>query len=395
MSLAPPLSGIRVIELAGIGPGPFCGMMLADHGAEVIRIDRPGGELAGFEVDGERDVLLRSRRSISLDLKSEAGVEIVRRLAQTADGFIEGFRPGVTERLGLGPDELLALNPRLVYGRMTGWGQQGPYAALPGHDINYISLSGVLASIGRKGDAPSVPLNLIGDYGGGGLMLAFGMISAILAVRSGSPGRVVDCSMVEGASILMAGIWTLKNQGHWQPARGTNLLDSGAPFYDTYETSDNRYIAIGAIEEKFFVRLRHLLGFDGDSDFSRQYDRSRWEAMRTKLAARFRSKPLEYWRQLLEGEEVCFSPVIPLEEAPYHFHNQARASFIEVDGMVQPAPAPRYGETSVPQSRMWRENSDRESLLMELGYSQSEINNLMRRGAFGPQLEHQERRVNP
>lgn len=387
MPIAPPLAGLRIVELAGIGPGPFCGMMLADNGAEVIRIDRAGGTLAGVEVDGERDVLLRSRRSISLDLKTRAGVEIAKRLAATADGFIEGFRPGVTERLGLGPDTLLTLNPRLVYGRMTGWGQDGPYAALPGHDINYIAVSGVLDSIGRKGEAPLAPLNLLGDFGGGGLLLAFGMVTAILAVRGGAPGRVVDCSMTEGASALMAGIWTLKHQGLWQPARGSNLLDSGAPFYDTYITADGRYVALGSIEGKFFARLRHLLGFDDDPDFASQHDQSSWMAMRTKLATCFSAEPLDHWCALFAGEDACFSPVIPLDEAPHHPHNVARGSFIEVDGMTQPAPVPRFLDTSRTTPHMWRQDRDKTSLIEELGFDQREIENMAQAGAFGAPLK--------
>ncbi|WP_221794142.1 CaiB/BaiF CoA transferase family protein [Aquisediminimonas sediminicola] len=383
MSIAPPLAGLRIIELAGIGPGPFCGMMLADHGAEVIRIDRPGGMHAGVEVDGERDVLLRSRRSISLDLKSPAGVEIARRLVTTADGFIEGFRPGVTERLGLGPDTLLALNPQLVYGRMTGWGQDGPYAALPGHDINYIAVSGVLDSIGRKGEAPLAPLNLLGDFGGGGLLLAFGMVTAILAARGGAPGRVIDCSMTEGASALMAGIWTLKNQGLWQPERGSNLLDSGAPFYDSYATADGRYVALGAIEGKFYTRLCDLLGFADDPDFARQHDQSCWEVMRMKLTNCFRTQSLDYWCALFAGEDVCFSPVISLDDAPHHQHNVARGSFIEVEGVMQPAPVPRFLDTKSAAPRMWRQNSDKVALLTELGFDQREIEEMAKAGAFG------------
>ena len=358
-------------------------MMLADHGAEVIRIDRASGALAGVPVAGERDVLLRSRRSIALDLKSPAGIAIVKRLAATADGLIEGFRPGVAERLGLGPDALLALNPRLVYGRMTGWGQDSPSAALPGHDINYIAISGVLDSIGRKGQAPLAPLNLLGDYGGGGLMLAFGMIAAILATRGGAAGRVVDCSMAEGASALMAGIWTLRNQGLWEGERGENLLDGGAPFYDTYATADQRHVAIGAVEDKFFARLCHLMGFGDDPDFASQLDTTRWEAMRRKLAARFASEPLQHWRDLLGEEETCFSPVIPMQEAPDYPHNRARGNFVTVDGMVQPAPAPRFSDTQPAQPRMWQENSDKEALLEELGFSPSEIEQMALEGAFG------------
>jgi alpha-methylacyl-CoA racemase len=377
-----PLSGVRIIELGGIGPGPFCGMMLADNGAEVIRIDRPGGVKAGVPVDAGRDVMLRSRRNLSLNLKSPGGVEIIRRLVERADGFIEGFRPGVTERLGLGPDDLMSINSGLVYGRMTGWGQDGPYSVLPGHDINYIAVSGVLDAIGRAGEAPVPPLNLLGDYGGGGLMLAFGMISAILAVRSGASGRVVDCAMAEGASALMAGIWTLRNQGKWTGGRGGNLLDGGAPFYDTYRASDGRYLCLGAIEEKFFARLVQLIGMVDDPAFRDQYDESCWPAMKSRLSAVFASKPLEYWIGLLEQEDVCFAPVMSMDEAASHPHNKARGSFLTVDGMVQPVPVPRYCGTPVAQPRMWQENSDLASLLDECGFDDLEIGRFKAEGAF-------------
>ena len=369
--------------MAGVGPGPFCGMMLADHGAEVIRIDRPGGLQAGVPIDGSRDVMLRSRRSISLDLKSPAGVEVVKRLAAKSDGLIEGYRPGVMERLGLGPAALMADNPSLVYGRMTGWGQNGPLAATPGHDINYIALCGVLDSIGPAGGRPVPPLNLIGDYGGGGLMLAFGMVAAMLAARSGAPGRVVDCSMTEGASTLMAGIWTLIANGWRSEGRGTGLLDGGAPFYDTYPTKDGQHVALGAIEGKFFQRLCHLLQIANDPDFADQYDRQRWGAMREKLTSIFKSEPLDHWRNLLEAEEVCFAAVMPPEAAPDHPHNRERASFIKVEGLTQPAPSPRFSDTEEVSHNMWRENSDKDALLTELGFDQQEIAQLGDAGAFG------------
>ena len=369
--------------MAGIGPGPFCGMMLADHGAEVIRIDRAGGLQGGVPIDDSRDVLLRSRRTISLDLKSPAAIEIVHRLVGTAHGLIEGFRPGVMERLGLGPDALMALNPALVYGRMTGWGQQGPLAPAPGHDINYIALTGALDAIGPAGGEPVPPLNLVGDYAGGGLMLAFGMVSALLAVRAGAPGRIVDCAMVDGASTLMAGIWSLVSNGWWEGGRGTGLLDGGAPFYDTYPTADGRHVAIGAIEAKFFDRLRDLLGLAADPDFAEQYDRARWPAMRATLRARFLSGPLDHWIALLGHEEVCFAPVMPIELAPSHPHNSARGNFITVDGITQPAPAPRFSETTPVPPWMWRQNADKEALLGELGFGDGQIARLQQQGAFG------------
>jgi len=383
MSHPLPLAGVRIIELAGIGPAPFCGMMLADNGAEVIRIDRADGNLAGVSVDGERDVLLRSRRSLSVNLKSEAGVEIVRRLTATADGLIEGFRPGVTERLGLGPDVLHAINPKLVYGRMTGWGQTGPYAKLPGHDINYIALSGILGAIGPKDAPPVAPLNLVGDYGGGGLMLAFAMVSAILAARGGGPGRVIDCAMAEGASALSAGIWTLMGQNLWSEKRGTNLLDGGAPFYASYETSDKRYVALGAIEGKFFHTARALLGFAEDPDFADQSDTRKWPVMQAKLQACFATQPQAHWVEIFEGKEACFSPVMSLYEAPEALHNKARENFIEIDGVRQPAPVPRYSNTQSPSPHMWRNNRDKDGLLAELGLSDQEISAFTTAGAFG------------
>lgn len=384
LPLGPPLKGIRVIELAGIGPGPFCGMMLADHGAEVIRVDRPDGGLAGVEIDGARDVLLRSRRTISIDLKNPAGVEIVRKLAASADGFIEGFRPGVAERLGLGPDVLLETNPKLVYGRMTGWGQDGPYARRPGHDINYIAVSGALDAFGREGEQPTVPLNLVGDYGGGGLMLAFGMVSALLAVRGGGGGgRVIDCAMAEGASLLMAGIWSLRANEAWIDRRGANLLDSGAPFYDTYRAADGGHLAIGAIEPKFFHRLCLLIGFAEDPDFADQMDRSRWPAMRAKLIARFAERPLSAWCDLLEQEDCCFAPVVSMGDAPAHDYNIAREAFVEVDGVIQPVPVPRYAGEAASRPWMWRENRDAAELLAELGYGPDAQAALAEAGAFG------------
>lgn len=379
MPLPPPLRGFRIIEMAGVGPGPFCGMMLADHGAEVIRIDRAGGLGAGVPIDGSRDVMLRSRRSITLDLKTPAAVEIVRRLAKKADGLIEGFRPGVMERLGLGPDVLMQINPALVYGRMTGWGQDGPLAQVPGHDINYIAIAGVLDAIGPEGGRPVPPLNLVGDFGGGGLMLAFGMLAGLLGVRGGQPGRVIDCAMAEGASALMAGAWTLIANGWQSQGRGTGLLDGGAPFYDTYRCADGKYIALGAIEPRFFARLCELLGLDPAG----QYDRNHWCAIRANLVKIFARHPQSHWQQLLEKEEVCFSPILSPQESVGHGHNVARGSFVEVDGVVQPAPAPRFDDTEPTAPAMWRENSDKDALLAELGFDAGEIADLDKAGAFG------------
>jgi len=337
--MAGPLTGIRIVEIASIGPGPFAAMMLADHGAEVIRVERPGS------TPGLADPLLRSRRSVILDLKQPDDVQSLRALCRTADGLIEGFRPGVMERLGLGPDLLLLDNPRLVYGRMTGWGQYGSYAASAGHDINYIALSGVLGACGRAGDKPTPPINLVGDFGGGGMMLAFGMVSAILAARTSQRGQVIDCAMTDGSALLMAMMWGMRAQGDWTDARGTNLLDTGAPFYDSYETADGLHVAIGAIEPQFYELLRQRLGLAADRDFSAQNDRATWPRQRQKLTALFRTKTRAQWCELLEGCDACFAPVLNMAECADHPHNAARATFITVNGVKQPAPAPRYSTT--------------------------------------------------
>ena len=337
--MAGPLSGLRIIELAGIGPGPFAAMMLADHGAEVIRIDRPGARIDA------KDPLLRSRRLIGVDLKSPEGKAKVRDLVKTADGLIEGFRPGVTERLGLGPDVLLADNPRLVYGRMTGWGQFGPYAQAAGHDINYIALAGALHAYGRAGEKPTPPINMVGDFGGGGMMLAFGMVSALLHAKTTGQGQVIDAAMTDGAATLMSMIWGFRANGIWSDDRGTNLLDTGAHMYDTYETSDAKWISIGSLEPQFYAELRRLAGLAADKDFDAQMDRSQWGPLKAKLTALFLTKTRDEWCALMEMTDVCFAPVLSMAEAPLHPHNAARGTFIEVDGIMQPAPAPRYSVT--------------------------------------------------
>lgn len=364
--LRPPLEGVRVIELAAIGPVPFCGMMLADHGAEVIRVDRPGGS-DPMAQDQRSDVLLRSRRSITLNLKSSESVEIVARLAETADGFIEGFRPGVAERLGLGPDRLMKRNPRLVYARMTGWGQSGPLSAEAGHDLNYISLSGCLGAIGPADRPPVPPLNLIGDYGGGGMMLAFGVVTALLAARKTGVGRVIDCSMADGAAVMMAGMWSLKQNGLWAGERGENLLDGGAPFYGCYACADGRFVAIGAIEQKFFSRLLGALDLHEDPLFADQYDQSKWSAMKARLAEKFAAAPRDTWTARLQFLDCCYSEVLTMDEAVAHQHNQARASYVEDGGFVQPRAAPRFKDTEPVPPRMWQPDSDRDAILSEIG----------------------------
>lgn len=364
--MRPVLAGVRVIELAGIGPAPFCGMMLADHGAEVIRIDRPGGS-DPLSQDQGRDVLLRSRRSITLDLKRPEAVEIVARLVETADGLIEGFRPGVAERLGLGPAVLMERNPALVYGRMTGWGQDGPLADKAGHDLNYISISGCLAALGSEGEPPMPPLNLIGDYGGGGMLLAFGFVSALLAARQSGAGRVIDCSMADGAAALMAGMWSLRHNGMWDRARGQNLLDGGAPFYACYACADGGFVAIGAIEAQFYARLVEGLGLDDDALFAAQHDQSRWPAMKARLAEIFASEPRATWTARLQQRDCCYSEVLTMDDAPAHEHSRARGSYVEPDGWMQPHPAPRFAGTDVVLPRMWRRDSDRAAILAEIG----------------------------
>jgi alpha-methylacyl-CoA racemase len=364
--MAGPLSGLRIIEMAGIGPGPFAGMMLADHGAEVIRIDRPRAM--------PEPVLGRSRRSVVVDLKSAHGIEVVRRLASRADGLIEGLRPGVMERLGLGPDVLLADNPRLVYGRMTGWGQTGPYAQAAGHDINYIALAGALHAYGRAGEKPTPPINMIGDFGGGGMLLAFGMVAALLSAAKSGRGQVIDAAMTDGAALLMAMIWGFYGTGMWKDARGVNLLDTGAHFYDTYQCMDGGYISIGSIEPQFYAELRQRAGLADDKDFDAQMEASAWPALKEKLTKLFRTKTRDDWCALMEMTDVCFAPVLSLGEAPGHPHNVARGTFLDVAGMVQPAPAPRYSVTAttapVPPPRA---GADTDALLGEAGYDADAI----------------------
>jgi alpha-methylacyl-CoA racemase len=342
--MAGPLTGIRIVELAGIGPGPFCGMMLADHGAEVIRVDRPGtgGDPRSPTSRHAKDPLLRSRTFVELDLKSSDDIAKLRELAKTADGLIEGFRPGVMERLGLGPDVLLGDNPKLVYGRMTGWGQDGPYAPAAGHDINYIALSGVLGALGRSGEKPTPPINLVGDFGGGAMMLAFGMVSGLLAVKNGAPGQVIDCAMTDGSALLMAMMWGFRATGMWAEKRGANLLDTGAPFYDTYETADGGFVAIGSIEPQFYALLRDKLGLTDDPLFDGQFDRAQWPGQKERLTAIFKTRTRDEWCALMEGTDVCFAPVLSMTEAAAHPHNVARGTFVERDGVLQPAPAPRF-----------------------------------------------------
>lgn len=334
-----PLKGIKVIEMAGIGPGPFCAMMLADMGAEVVRVDRPNSKSSKF------DVMNRGRRSIALDLKSAAGVETALKLIERADALIEGFRPGVMERLGLGPEECFERNPKLIYGRMTGWGQTGTLSQSAGHDLNYIALTGALHAIGRSDSPPAPPLNLIGDFGGGGLMLAFGIVCALLEARQSGKGQVIDAAMTDGAALVMAMIYGFKAAGRWSNKREANLLDGAAPFYDSYECADGKFVAIGSLEPQFYALLLEKTGIN-DPDFQQQMDFRKWPEMKAKLASVIKSKTRDEWCELMEGSDVCFAPVLDLDEAPQHPHNRARETFVEIDGVIQPAPAPRFSRTA-------------------------------------------------
>ncbi len=346
-----PLQGTTVLEIAGIGPGPFCAMLLADMGADVIRVDRAGQVMGGDPESPPADVLNRGRRSIGLDLKNPDGVDALLTLVEQADVLMEGFRPGVTERLGIGPDDCLARNPTLVYGRMTGWGQEGPYSQAAGHDLNYIALAGALGPMGRAGEKPPVPLNLVGDFGGGGMFLAFGIVCALLEAKGSGKGQVVDAAMVDGSAVLMTMFHAFTAMGIWNPERGTNLLDSGAHFYDTYETSDAEYVSIGSIEPQFYAQLLELSGLGsaddatGAGDLPHQMDREQWPAMKERLTAIFKMKTRDEWCEVMEHTDVCFAPVLSLAEASEHPHNVERATFIERNGVIQPAPAPRFSRT--------------------------------------------------
>jgi alpha-methylacyl-CoA racemase len=340
---AGPLTGIKVVELGGIGPGPFTAMLMSDLGAEVIRIDRPPREPLGEHQQHERDILLRGRRSIALDLKSSEGVEAALRLIDRADVLLDPFRPGVTERLGLGPEPAMSRNPELVYARMTGWGQTGPLASVAGHDLNYVALAGPLAAMGRRGSPPAPALNLIGDFGGGGMLMAFGIAAALVERGRSGRGQVIDAAMMDGVAMLSASILGFTNMGVWRPERESNFLDGGAPYYDSYETSDGRYITIGSIEPQFYALLLEKLGLDPVE--WPQDDRSRWPELHARLAEVFRGRSRDEWCDLLEGTDVCFAPVLGFEEAHKHPHLADRGTYVEDFGMLQPAPVPRFSRT--------------------------------------------------
>jgi alpha-methylacyl-CoA racemase len=376
------LSGYRVIELAGIGPGPMCAMLLSDMGADVLRIDRAADAGLGIAMDPKYSLLNRGRRSVAFDLKRPEAIEAVMKLVEKADALIEGFRPGVTERLGLGPDDCLKRNPRIIYGRMTGWGQEGPLAHAAGHDINYIALSGALHSIGRKGEAPVPPLNLVGDFGGGALYLALGVVAGLLEAQKSGKGQVVDAAMVDGAASLMTAIYGMHGQGFWNNERGDNILDTGAHYYDVYETKDGKYVAIGSIEAKFYAELLRLSGLQGE-ELPHQQDRKSWPKMKERLKTLFRTKTRDEWCKIMEGSDICFAPVLSMEEAPKHPHMKHRGTFIEDGGVTQPGPAPRFSRTpSKIQRPPAKPGEHTEEALRDWGFANSELETLRKCGAI-------------
>jgi len=385
-----PLNGIKIIELAGIGPAPFTCMMLADAGAQVLRLERApagaveqGQEFAASGAGSYWDLLNRSRPSVGINLKHPDAVELVLRLVEQADGFVEGFRPGVAERLGLGPEDCSARNRRLVYGRMTGWGQDGPMADMAGHDIDYIAIGGALWSLGRADSAPVPPLNLVGDFGGGGMLLAFGMVAALLEAARSGEGQVVDAAMVDGAASLMTMIHAFHRHGLWNDERGANMLDTGAPFYEVYETADGQWMAVGGIEAQFYAELIRGLGLEGDPSLPAQMARDDWPAVKARFAEVFKTKTRDEWSAVFDGTDACVVPVLSPWEAPEHPHNVARSTFVEVEGAVQPAPAPRFSRTpSAISSPPSPPGADTVSGLVEWGVSESDVAKLRESGAL-------------
>ena len=342
-----PLSGYRIIEIAGIGPGPFAAMMLADMGAEVIRVERAQSVKGVAPATAHWDTLLRGRKNIAIDLKNPQGVEALLQLVEKADAIIEGFRPGVMERLGIGPTECAKRNPKIVFGRMTGWGQDGPYAPLAGHDINYIALAGALAHFSRAGEAPVPPLNMVGDFGGGGMFLAFGVVCALLETQKSGKGQVIDAAMIDGSATLMSMFWAMKSIGMFnENAPGTNLLDTGAHFYDVFQCQDDKYISIGSIEPQFYALLLEKTGLTNDPAFAKQMDPSQWPTLKAKLQDVIKQKTQAQWCEIMEGTDVCFAPVLTMTQATQHPHHIARNTFINIAGVTQPAPAPRFSRTS-------------------------------------------------
>ena len=374
--MAGPLSGVKILEIQGIGPGPFGTMMLSDMGATVVRVDRPRRVDTLPNDNPSLDFLARGRRSVALDLKHPDGVETLLRMVEKADVLLEGFRPGVMERLGLGPDVCLERNPGLVYARMTGWGQEGPLASAAGHDINYIALAGALAHIGRAGEPPLAPLNLVGDFGGGGMLVAYGIVCALVERATSGRGQVVDAAMVDGVAALMSIIHGAHQSGWWHEERGSNMLDGGAHFYDAYETKDGKYVSIGSIEPQFYAELLEKTGLTGD-DLSGQLDRSGWPAMKERLAEIFAQKTRDEWCEIMEGSDVCFAPVLTMSEAPGHPHNRARGTFVERDGVYQAAPAPRFSRSTCEiQGPPPVPGEHTDEVLTEYGFSREEVTKL-------------------
>ena len=376
-----PLNGQTIIEISGIGPGPFAAMLLADMGANVIRVERPGGTMFTAAQNVKLDFLNRNKRCLSVNLKEADGVETVLRLVEKADGLLEGNRPGVMERLGLGPDECLARNPALVYGRMTGWGQEGPMAQEAGHDINYVALSGALHGIGRRGEKPGIPLNLVGDFGGGGLWLAYGMVCALLEAKTSGQGQVVDAAMIDGAATLMASTFAANQAGFWSDERGTNLLDSGSHFYEVYETSDGKYISLGSIEPQFYAALMDKLGEDAQH-FENQFDMENWPAMQDRMAEIIKRKTRDEWDEIMAGADVCYAPVLSMAEVRHHPHHQARGTFLDDGEIWQPAPGPRMSRTPGQVRRHSAEIGEHSvEILKEFGFSAEEIEARLANGA--------------
>ena len=372
-----PLKGLKIIEMAGIGPGPFCGMVLADLGAEIIRVDRASAIGTGSKQEPSN----RGKKSIAVDLKAKEGVEVVLKLVETADAIFEGFRPGVMERLGIGPEVCLARNDRIVFGRMTGWGQEGPLANAAGHDINYISLSGALAAIGRPGSPPVPPLNLIGDFGGGGMLLALGLVAALLESKESKQGQVVDAAMTDGSALLMTMIYSMQSSGMWKTTMGSNLLDGGSHFYDTYECKDGKFISIGSIEPQFYALLCQIAELD-EKVFSKQMSRDLWPEQKEEIKKIFLKKTRDEWCDLMEGTDVCFAPVLDMSEAPQHPHNKERKTFIDLEGVTQPAPAPRFSRTEpevVSSPSIVGEHTN--EVLSSIGLSEEDISTLKTSGA--------------
>jgi len=374
-----PLQGVKILEVGGIGPGPFCGMMLSDMGADVIRIEKKG---QFKRISAQYDVLTRNRRSVIVNLKNQAGIDVVLRMVEKVDALQEGFRPGVMEHLGLGPDVCLMRNPKLVYGRMTGWGQDGPLSQAAGHDINYIALSGALHGIGRPDAKPVVPLNLIGDFGAGGMLLAFGMVCALFEARQSCKGQVVDAAILDGAAALMAMTCSLQASGLWSDIRGQNLLDGGAHFYDTYETKDGKFISIGSIEPEFYARLRQLADLT-ESDFDAQMDQGKWPTLKKKMEKTFKLKSRDEWCAIMEGSDVCFAPVLSITEAAEHPHNRQRNTFSCTDGLLQPSPAPRFSRTRPEiKGRPPIPGEHTDTVLKDFGFAPSEIKQLKADGTI-------------